>query len=222
MPGFFISPGAAGRYNEYDPSNPLAFFCKSRMACGSNMSAMAKVLEEQILVERFRRGDDAAFDRIVEQHSTAVAALANRLLGWPGDVDDIVQDIFVAAFLGLKKFRGDCRLRTWLFTITVNKCRRCRFPWRRPPPIFNGEKTDGLDRAGDRAAMDKETFARIRRVVQGLPPKYREVVVLRYLEELEPREISGLLGITTNTVQVRLTRARKRLRERLGDLLEDR
>ena len=186
------------------------------------MSAMAKVLEEQILVERFRRGDDAAFDRIVEQHSTAVAALANRLLGWPGDVDDIVQDIFVAAFLGLKKFRGDCRLRTWLFTITVNKCRRCRFPWRRPPPIFNGEKTDGLDRAGDRAAMDKETFARVRRVVQGLPPKYREIVILRYLEELEPREISELLGITTNTVQVRLTRARKRLRERLGDLLEDR
>lgn len=201
--------------------NPPAFLCKSRMACGSNMSAMVKVPEEQILVERFRRGDDSAFDRIVEQHSTAVAALANRLLGWPGDVDDIVQDIFVAAFLGLKRFRGDCRLRTWLFTITVNKCRRCRFPWRRPPFLLDAEKLNGLDQAGDRAAMDKETFARVQRVVQGLPPRYREVIVLRYLEELEPGEISGLLGITVNAVQVRLNRARKRLRERLGDVLED-
>ena len=67
------------------------------------MSAMAKVTEEQDLVERFRRGDDSAFDRIVEQHAAEVAALANRLLGWPGEVDDVVQEVFVAAFLGLQE-----------------------------------------------------------------------------------------------------------------------
>jgi hypothetical protein len=67
------------------------------------MSAMAKITEEQALVERFRRGDDSAFDRIVEWHSAEVAALANRLLGWPGDVDDMVQDVFVAAFVNLKE-----------------------------------------------------------------------------------------------------------------------
>ena len=54
---------------------------------------MAKVCEELALVERFRRGDDSAFDRIVAQYSADVAALANRLLGWPGDVDDVVQEV---------------------------------------------------------------------------------------------------------------------------------
>jgi len=187
------------------------------------MSAMAKVSEEQALVEGFRRGDDSAFDRIVERHSTEVAALANRLLGWPGDVDDIVQDVFVAAFLGLKQFRGECRLRTWLFTITVNKCRShrlCRLRRIRPTSV----KADAMvspDGSSDQAAMDAETFARVRRTVQTLPQKYREVVVLRYLQGLETTEICELLGISVSAMQVRLNRARKRLREQLGDLLEE-
>jgi len=184
---------------------------------------MAKVCEDLALVERFRRGEDSAFDRIVEQHAAEVAALANRLLGWPGDVDDIVQDVFVAAFVGLKKFRGESSLRTWLFTITVNQCRRCRFRRRRLRPVALEEAgtVESPDRGGDKAAMDQETFARVRRAVQALPQKYREVVALTYLQGLEAGEVCRLLGITTNVLQVRLTRARKRLRDRLGDLLEE-
>ena len=187
------------------------------------MAAMAKVSEEQALVERFRRGDDSAFDRIVERHAAEIAALANRLLGWPGDVDDVVQDVFVAAFLGLKKFRGECRLRTWLFTITVNKCRSHRFRRRRLRPVTmeEAQAVESPDRAGDQAAMDEETFARVRRAVHVLPQKYREVVVLRYLQGLEPAEMGELLNMTVNSVQVRLNRARKRLREQLRDLLEE-
>ena len=184
---------------------------------------MAKVSEEQALVEGFRQGDDSAFDRIVERHSAEVAALANRLLGWPGDVDDIVQDVFVAAFLGLKRFRGECRLRTWLFTITVNKCRshRLRRLRRIRPASVKANAMVSPDGSSDQAAMDAETFTRVRRTVQTLPQKYREVVVLRYLQGLETGEICELLGITVSAMQVRLNRARKRLREQLGDLFED-
>ncbi len=152
------------------------------------MAAMAKVTEEQALVERFRQGDDSAFDRIVEQYAAEVAALANRLLGWPGDVDDVVQEVFVAAWIGLKKFRGEASLRTWLFTITVNKCRRHRFRRLRRLRLVAVEEAETLesrDRSGDRAAMDQETFARVRRAIQTLPQKYREVVALRYLQGLE-------------------------------------
>jgi RNA polymerase sigma-70 factor (ECF subfamily) len=188
------------------------------------MSAMAKVTEEQALVERFRRGEDSAFDRIVEQHSAEIAALANRLLGWPGDVDDVVQEVFVAAFLGLKKFRGECRLRTWLFTITVNKCRSHRFRRLRrlrPATMEEAEAVESRDRSGDEAAMDQEAFVRVRRAVQMLPQKYREIVTLKYLQGSEASEICELLGITVNAMQVRLNRARKRLKEQLGDLLEE-
>jgi RNA polymerase sigma factor (sigma-70 family) len=201
-----------------------SFFCKSPRRAESNMSAMAKISEDQALVERFRRGEDSAFDRIVERHAAGVAALANRLLGWPGDVDDVVQDVFVAAFVGLKRFRGACRLRTWLFTITVNKCRshRLRRRWRlRRAALEDAEAVAGPGRAGDEAAMDEEAFARVRRVVATLPRKYREVVALRYLQGLETDEICELLGLTVNTLQVRLNRARKRLKEQLGDLLEE-
>lgn len=202
----------------------FSFFCKSGMARESNMSAMAKVTEEQALVERFRRGDDSAFDRIVEQHAAEVAALANRLLGWPGDVDDIVQEVFVAALVGLKRFRGASSLRTWLFTITINKCRRHRFRLFRRLRTVTLEKADVVesrDRGGDKAAMDQEVFAGVRRAVQTLPQKYREVLALKYLQGLEAEEICELLGITANVLQVRLNRARKRLKEQLGDLLEE-
>ena len=186
---------------------------------------MVETTEEQDLVARFRRGDDSAFDRIVEQHSAEIAALANRLLGWPGDVDDVVQEVFLAAFLALKRFRGDCRLRTWLFTITLNKCRSLRFRRRRFLPAVaesNPEIGIGPGRSSDEAAMNEETFARVRRAVQALPAKYREVVVLKYLQGLDTAEACKLLGVTVNTMQVRLNRARNRLREHLGDLFEER
>jgi RNA polymerase sigma-70 factor (ECF subfamily) len=188
------------------------------------MSAMVEIPTEQDLAAQFCQGDDSAFDRIVERHSAEVAALANRLLGWPGDVDDIVQEVFVAAFLGLRKFRGECRLRTWLFTITVNKCRSLRFRRRRSSRLVridDPEAVAGLDRGSDTAAMDEETFARVRRAVQTLPQKYREVIVLKYLQGLETNDACELLGVTVNTMQVRLNRARARLREQLGDMFEE-
>jgi RNA polymerase sigma-70 factor (ECF subfamily) len=188
------------------------------------MSAMAEISADPDLAVQFRQGDDSAFDRIVARHSAEVAALANRLLGWPGDVDDVVQEVFISAFLGLRRFRGDCRLRTWLFAITVNKCRRWRLRRRRMSPvreIRDSNDLSGLDRGSDRDAMDEETFARVRRAVQALPRKYREVVVLKYLQGLETQEACELLGLTVNAMQVRLNRARARLKEQLGDLFEE-
>ncbi len=181
---------------------------------------MAKLSEDQILIERFSRGDDAAFDRIVQRYATEVAALAHRLLGWPQDVDDIVQEVFVAAFKGLKRFRGDCHLRTWLFTITVNKCRRFR---RYPVLSMNDVQIEDryTDCHTERKVMDAEEFEQVRRAVQALPPKYREIVVLRYLQGLQTHEICELLGITVNTMQVRLNRARNRLKENLSQWIEE-
>ena len=174
-------------------------------------------------MERFRRGDDSAFDRIVERHAVEIAAFANRLLGWPQDVEDVVQDVFVSAFTGLKTFRGQCRLRTWLFTITVNKCRRHRY--RRGFHLREVTMGDEVEppsaENADTRAMSTETFAQVQQAVRALPPKYREVVVLRYLEGLATNEICALLGITANTMQVRLNRARRQLKDSLDGLIEE-
>jgi RNA polymerase sigma-70 factor (ECF subfamily) len=186
---------------------------------------MAEKIDDELLVEQFRRGNKSAFERIVEQYSADVAALANRLLGWPGDVEDITQDIFLAAFLGLKKFRCDCSLKSWLFTITINKCRSYRHKWklRQSRTIPNPMNGIGLRLPHTNTGvspMNAEEFNRVRLAVAALPAKYREPVVLRYLQEIGTDETSRILGISRNTLNVRLSRARKRLKEDLAELIE--
>lgn len=187
------------------------------------MAAMADRFQEQALVEQFRRGDDSAFDRIVERHGAEIAALANRLLAWPQDVDDVVQEVFTSAFTGLKKFRGQCRLRTWLFTITINKCRSYRYRrlFRRHEVALDDAVQPCSDDSAATGAMAAERLAHIRRAVRTLPPKYHEVVVLRYLEGLETSEVCRLLGISANTMQVRLSRAKSQLKESLSELMQE-
>jgi RNA polymerase sigma-70 factor (ECF subfamily) len=185
------------------------------------MVVMAETIDDEHLVEQFNRGDESAFDRIVEQHSSSIAALANRLLGWSGEVEDVTQDIFLAAFLGLKKFRCECSLRTWLFTITVNKCHSYRYKRMLRRRRISQVTDKSIPASADKSQMDSESFERVRRAVQGLPAKYREAVVLRYLQKLPTDQISLILGISKNALQVRLNRARARLREELAELTRE-
>ena len=181
---------------------------------------MAEMIDDELLVEQFSRGDESAFERIVEQYSAEVTALANRLLGWPGEVNDVTQEIFLAAFLGLKKFRCECSLKSWLFTITINKCRTSRYK-RKLRRLIQAGSHERLPRndAGE-SQMDEEDFNRVRLAVAGLPARYREPVVLKYLQELDSDEVSRILGISKNTLHVRLSRARKRLETELAELEE--
>jgi len=187
------------------------------------MLAMAKGIDDELLVERFNRGDKSAFDRIVDAYSAEIAVLANRLLGWPGEVEDIVQDVFVAAFLGLKKFRCECSLKTWLYTITINKCRSYRYRRILRLKIFSQALTESSFaewRAQENTSMEREIFERVRRAIRALPAKCREPVVLRYLQELPTDQICRILGVSKNALHVRLHRARELLKQELADLME--
>ena len=181
---------------------------------------MTERMEDELLVAKSIRNNEVSFESLVEQYSEDVALLANRLLGWPGEVEDITQEVFLAAFLGLKKFRHDCSIRTWLFTITINKCRSFRYK-----QLFHRRKIldkpqSKLPVAADRKIQAIETSDKVRDAVQALPAKYREAVVLKYLEELPTEEISRILGISVNTLHVRLSRARERLKNDLKESME--
>ncbi|MHC4063758.1 MAG: RNA polymerase sigma factor [Planctomycetota bacterium] len=182
---------------------------------------------EALLTERVARGDVLAFEHLIESHRARVGSLAYRLLGWPDEVDDVVQDVFVSALVHARKFRADSSLSTWLTTITVNKCRSRRRLLRRVFPRRGEQQAQAPDLdtrdkdASAPAAMDAETFACVRKSVRALPARYREVVVLRYLEEMPVGQIGEVLGLSRNAVEVRLTRARERLRERLAGLVEE-
>jgi RNA polymerase sigma-70 factor (ECF subfamily) len=184
------------------------------MTCGQ--PAASPDAEDRLLVARFNRGDHAAFDRLVARHQDRIAALACRLLGWQQDIDDVVQDVFLTMLQNLPGFRGESRLSTWLFRITVNQCRR---PHHRRAPRLQPWPEDALPHA-THTPLDRESSNQVRGAVAALPNKYREVVVLRYLEELPILDIAVILGLSRNAVEVRLNRARRQLKRSLGNLLE--
>jgi RNA polymerase sigma-70 factor (ECF subfamily) len=164
---------------------------------------------------------DALLETIVREYSADIARLANRLLGWPGDVDDIVQDVFLAAFTGLNKFRHECDIKSWLFIITINKCRTCRYKKMLRLKFFDkfaGSAVLETDHNANEKQIKDETFECVRKAVKQLPVKYREAVVLKYLQEMKTSDITQILGITENTLNVRLNRARELLGKKLADL----
>lgn len=186
-------------------------------------SAQDNITNAELLVECFKGGDASAFDKIVEEYSDQVAMLANRMLGWGGDVEDVVQDVFLSAFTGLKKFRSKSSLKTWFFTITMNKCRTHRYRRMLRLKFFSkvGFRSSARTVCGaNKTTMDDEKFNRIRRAVMALPAKYREPVVLKYLQELPTSHICQVLGISESNLHTRLSRARKQLKQSLAELIE--
>jgi RNA polymerase sigma factor (sigma-70 family) len=162
-------------------------------------------------------------EALVAANEERIRRVVYRLLGWSHEAEDVVQEVFLSALKGLGKFRGGSSMTSWLTRIAVNECRshwrkrviRLRSLGRQQPPAgeLAGQPADGL--------MDRETFARIRRQVRALPGRYREVVVLRYLEEMSRDQTAEALGISTKAVDVRLHRARVRLKAALADLVEE-
>jgi len=159
-----------------------------------------------------------SLEQLVGEHQGRVARLVYRLLGWDGDVDDVVQEVFLAALEHLPAFRGEARLETWLTAIAVNQCRRHQRRERLRRRLLRA----GLfwwrpaDQTAEEADAD-ERRRQVRRAVRRLPAALREVVVLRYLEELPLAEVAEALGISRGAAAVRLHRARSRLADMLRE-----
>jgi RNA polymerase sigma-70 factor (ECF subfamily) len=169
------------------------------------------------LAARLQAGQPAAFDQFVAAHQERIARLVFRLIGEPDEVQDVVQEVFLSVLQNLKRFRGESKLSTWLTAIALNECRsHRRRSLLRPRTLFHLAKTLAAPPEEDRPAESAEVHERLRRAVRRLSAKYREPIVLRYFEELSVREIGQVLGISANNVEVRLTRARYKLREMLS------
>jgi RNA polymerase sigma-70 factor (ECF subfamily) len=171
------------------------------------------------LVAGFVADAPGAFEAVVAAHQERVTRLAHRLLGWRSgaDVEDVVQDVFFAALRHRRRFRGHASLGTWLSAITVNCCRthQRRQQLRRLLLLRRRQEAEADPPASEAVASD-DTAWRVRQAVQALPPRDREVVVLRYFEQLDAAGIASATGLSRNAVEVRLHRARARLAERLG------
>jgi RNA polymerase sigma-70 factor (ECF subfamily) len=171
-------------------------------------------------------GDSAAFDEVVEVYAPKVSRLAYRLLGWSGgasEVEDVVQDVFVAVLRHARSFDGRSSLATWITSIAVNRCRSLRRRFgarvRAMAAVLARARRSGVACAADEAAIRGDESERVREAVRRLKAADREVIVLHYLEHAGVEEIAGILGVSRNAVEVRLHRARGRLKALLESSL---
>lgn len=178
---------------------------------------------ERDLIQRICRGEEGAFTQIVETYRIEIARLAGRMLGWDPEVDDVVQEVLMSAYTGLARFDRRCCLRSWLFRITVNKCRTHRLRRMLRLKRFVSSETIGQEphAQAENRSLAEERDRAVRQAVRGLPAKYREPVVLRYLYGMETPEMVEILNIGRNVLNVRLSRGRQLLRERLVDWCKD-
>ena len=185
------------------------------------------------MIERLQAGENTAFEELIRAHGGRMLAVARRFLLVEEDARDAVQEAFVNAFRALEKFEGNARLSTWLHRIVVNaalmKLRtRRRKPEQSIEDMLPGFLEDGhMERPASpwrpegRDALERaELRALLREKIHELPEGYRNVLMLRDIEELDTEETAQLMGISHGAVKTRLHRARQALRQLLEPHLE--
>jgi RNA polymerase sigma-70 factor (ECF subfamily) len=170
------------------------------------------------LVERWRRGDPAAFEALVRRWQQPVARLLGRLRGRDESVADLCQEVFLRVYHARARYRENGAFAAWLYRIALNVAhdagRRRR---REPGPLAGHEPADGRAPA-EEVCEQEEAAGAVRRAVAELPEPLRVALVLHHYEKLNFEEIARLTGTPASTVKSRFAAALGRLRVRLGQL----
>jgi RNA polymerase sigma-70 factor (ECF subfamily) len=158
--------------------------------------------DDRTLVAAFNAGSDDAFAVIVERHRRQIYQLCYRFVGNHEDAADLAQDVFVRAFRGLQRFKGEAALGTWLYRVAVNTCLN-RVGARRPEtqPIVEADPVDPHAADPLHEVLRKEMAVTVRRAIQRLPPKQRATLLLRVYQELPHEEIARVLGSSVGAVK---------------------
>ena len=177
------------------------------------------MIDEKDLLRRAGQGDQEAFRQLVETYQAPVYRLALRMCG--GDAalaEDAAQEAFLAAWRGLPRFRGDSRFSTWLYRLTTNAaidCLRREKRYRSTDDVTELELPDDAPSPQEQAEQS-ETQSAVRRALSRLSEEHRQVLLLRYMQELDYSEIAAALAVSEGTVKSRISRAKTRLKEILS------
>ena len=169
--------------------------------------------DDRSLVDAFRQGRRDAFDILVERHRRNVYQLCYRFAGNHDDAADMAQDVFIRAFKGLRTFKGESSVSTWLYRVGVNACLN-RLSVKKPDMT----PLDADTHLDPRAIDPVETLTRderrreVRRAIRQLPPKQRATLILRVYQELPHEEIARILGSSVGAVKANFFHALGNLR----------
>ncbi len=174
--------------------------------------------DDGTLVAACLAGQRGAFDVIVERHRRQVYQLCYRYVGNHEDAADLAQDVFIRAFKGLKGFKGQSTLSTWIYRIGINVCLN-RVSLKTPRPEALGhDPVEREDRAIERAdlmLMREERAAEVRAAIARLPRTQRATLILRVYHDLPHQEIAGILGSSVGAVKANFFHALANLKKLL-------
>ncbi len=174
------------------------------------------------LIRSFNEGNEAAFRTLINRHKEKVRNLVFLTLGSADMVDDISQEVFIIVYRKLKSFRFESQFTTWLYSVTINKCRdhlrkvkiRQLFT-----SISNDEGKDIPD--SEEAKGDFDVQEIVRQAVAKLPEKFRVAIILRDFEGLSYQEIAEMLNSEVGTIKSRVFRGREALKKMLEPMREE-
>lgn len=174
-------------------------------------------LDDTALVAACLEGHRAAFDVIVTRHRRAIYQVCFRFSGNHEDASDLSQEALVRAWRGLKNFRGQSALSTWLYRIAVNVCLN-RVHARRPDtePLEVDRFVDHRTEDPRAGLIRGERAQAVRRAIAGLPAKQRATLILRTYQDLSHQQIAEILGSSVGAVKANFFHALKNLKKILG------
>jgi RNA polymerase sigma-70 factor (ECF subfamily) len=189
----------------------------------------ARPVDDRELVRRAQGEDKDAFEELIRRHQQRVFAVAGGILRRREDVEDISQQVFVKAYFSLKQFDQRAAFSTWLYKITVNECWDLLRKKKVRPLVYESDLSEeqvrqyGTPRENDGPdILEKlESKEQVERLLEGVDPRDRMMLVLKEVEGFSVEEIAELLELNPNTVKVRLFRARRRIlnqAKKRGDL----
>lgn len=180
------------------------------------------------LLQCVRQGDPAAFRTLIRRHDRYLYRVARSVLADDHEAEDVIQQTYLQAFTRLVDFRGEASLRTWLTRITLNEAIRRGRRQRSTVPLSAVDAARERDRSQaylsqltipdpERAAARSQIRKILEAAIDALPAAFRTVLILRDVEEVSVEQTAKLLGIKPETARTRLHRARRMLRESLGE-----
>lgn len=175
-------------------------------------------LGEADLVAACLNGQTGAFDVIVERHRRAVYQLCYRFVSNHEDASDLSQDVFLRAYKGLKNFRGQSSLSTWLYRIGVNVClNRISVKVPTSEPIASEQHVDTRSESPADLALRNERAVQVRAAVARLPEKQRAALILRIYHDMSHKEIAETVGSSVGAVKANVFHALQNLKKLLGE-----
>jgi RNA polymerase sigma-70 factor (ECF subfamily) len=187
---------------------------------------------DEVLVERLRSGDSAAYDQLYAEYHRLVFNLAFRFFGEREEASDVSQEVYMSIFRHVARFSGASTLKTWIYRITLNTCLNRNRWWNRrmkkmtvPLKEVSGEEKHLISELRDTRSSPEESAFRselgiqIQKVLNQLPKDQRAAVILRDLEGLSYDEIAEALGVSLGTVKSRIARGREQMRLELARVI---